>query len=176
MNPLLIFCLLFCACSVSASGTTAADDLQLRVELTTGERSRDSSSQTTTITIAPRVNTIIWERTFRGFRGRRGETPPSRKEYKLSPADRRKLSALLKSTSLLVTDSIALPRDPATYQYFAVSIESALGGKRGAINISGSRTAVAVREQKLYRDSMALVKELYRIINSQGGSVVFQEL
>jgi hypothetical protein len=152
----------------------AAGDLQLRLELTTGERSKDSSSQTTTISIAPHVNTIVWERTFSGHRGGNSSL---RRDYKLSLADRQKLTTLLESKSLLVANSIELPEDyPPTHQYFSISIESALGDRKGAISISGPRTAAQVKEQKVYQDSIALIKELYRIINSQGGRVVFQEL
>ena len=175
MKALLILCLLFCACSVPASGI-AADDLQLRVDVTTGENSRDSSSETTTITIALRAKAIVLEKTSSGYHGSSGKTPPSPREYKLSPADREKLIALLESKNLLVTNTIELPADPSTYFYFALSIESALGNKKGAISIGGPRTAVSVKEEKLYQDSIALVTELYRIINSQGGNEVLEEL
>jgi hypothetical protein len=173
MKFLIVLSLMFCACSAQASGN-AAGDLELRVELTTGERSRDSSSQTTTISIAPHVDAIVWEQTFSG---RRRATPPLHREYKLSPANRQKLIALLESKSLLVTNSIELQEDyPPTHQYFIISVESALGGKNGAISITGPRTAVKVNDEKLYQDAIALVKELYRIINSQGGRVIFEEL
>lgn len=170
---LLISLPLLCACSVPVSGR-GTGGLQLRVELVTGERSKDSSSQTTTISIAPPGNTIVWEQTYGGHHG--GASPPARKEYKLSSADTRKLIGLLESESLLATNSIKLPEDPATHLYFALSIESALDGKKkGAVNISGPRTAVAVKEKGVYRDAVALVRELYQIINRQGGHVVFDE-
>ncbi|MGB8507000.1 MAG: hypothetical protein WCD76_01215 [Pyrinomonadaceae bacterium] len=176
MKPLIVLCLLFCVCSLPGFGG-AADDLELRVELTTGERSKDSSSQTTTISIAPQVNAIILERSFSGFHGRSGSgDASSRREYKLSSADRRKLIELLESKNLLVTDSIELPEDPATHQYFDISIESALGGKKGVLNLRGPRTAVQVKEKRLYQDSIVLVREIYRIINDQDKSIVFQEL
>ena len=172
MKHLLIFCLLFCACSVPAY-SNASSDLQLRVELTKGEHSKDSSSRTTTISIEPGVNTIVLEETTSGFHGHRRGTPPSRKEYKLSPADRRKLIALLKSKNLLVTKSIELPSGSSNYHYFAISIESAVGGKKGAISISGPATAEQVKEERLYQDAMALVEELRRIISRQDKSIVF---
>ena len=172
MKAPLILCLLFCACSAPASGS-APRALQLRVQVTTGERSKDSSSQTTTISITSGAKTIVWEETSSG--GRR-TTPHFHKEYELTPADLQKLIQLLESKRLLVTKSIELPRDLATYQYFVISIESALRDKKGAIRISGPRTAVEVKEQKLYQDSMALIKELYRIVNSHGGSVGLRNL
>jgi len=146
-------------------------DLRLRVELTTGERSRDSSSQTTTITVAP--GAIVWEQTYGG---RRGRTPPVRKEFKLSSADRKKVEKLIKSRDLIVTDSIKLPRDTSTYEYFAVSFDLTLDGRKGAGSIEGPRTAVKVREEKLYQDTVALVKELYQIINRQDKSILYEEL
>jgi hypothetical protein len=169
----LVSLLLMCAYSAPVSGQ-GTGGLQLRVELVTGERSKDSSSQTTTISISPPGNTIIWEQTYGGHRG--GATPPARKEYKLSSAETRKLIGLLESKSLLATNSIELPEDPTTHLYFALSIESALDGKKqSAVNIRGPRTAVAVKEKSVYQDAVALVKELYQIINRHGGRVVFEE-
>lgn len=169
----LVSLLLVCACSAPVSGQ-GTGGLQLRVELVTGERSKDSSSQTTTISISPPGNTIVWEQTYGGHHG--GATPPARKQYKLSSAETRKLIGLLESKSLLTTNSIELPQDPSTHLYFALSIESALDGKQqGAVNIRGPRTAVAVKEKSVYQDAVALVKELYQIINRHGGRVVFEE-
>jgi hypothetical protein len=170
---LLISLPLVCACAAPVSGQ-GTGGLRLRVELVTGERSKDSSSQTTTISIASPGKTIVWEQTYGGHHG--GASPPARGEYKLSSADARKLIGLLESKSLLATNSIELPEDPSTHLYFALSVETALDGKqKGAVNIRGPRTAVAVKEKTVYRDAVALVKELYQIINRQGGHVVFDE-
>ena len=169
----LLSLLLACACSAPASAQ-GTGGLRLRVVLVTGERSKDSSSQTTTISISPHGNTIVWEQTYGGHHG--GATPPARKEYRLSSAETRKLIALLESRSLLATNSIELPEDPTTHLYFALSVESALGGKKqGAVNIRGPRTAVALKEKSVYQEAVALFKELYQIINRHGGRVVFEE-
>jgi hypothetical protein len=172
MRRLLI---LTCACllvvahasSVPAQGT---DELRISVGWTTGERSRDSSSQTTTLTVEG--SSIVAQKTFGG---RRRGTPPSRKQFKLSSADKVDLLKLMRSNNLLVTDSIELPLDAPVF-YFRISVDWALAGKKGAINISGPRTAVKVKEEKLYQKTVALVKELYRIMNSQDETVLFQEL
>jgi hypothetical protein len=174
MKTLIILFLLLCACSAPVCGH-GTGNLQLRVELVTGERSRDSSSQTTTISIASPGNTILWEQTYGGYHGGAAPPHPARKEYKLSSAEKQKLIGLLESKSLLVTNSIEVPKDPATYLYFALSIECALDSKKGAINISGPRTAVAFKEKSVYQDDIALVKELYRIINRHGTHAVFDE-
>jgi hypothetical protein len=167
-NALTILALLICACSVSGSGT---DELHIGVRLTTGEQSKDSSSNTTTITVER--DAIVWEET--SSRDRRMGTPPLRKEFKLSPADKGNLLKLIKSNNLLVTDSIELPR-AAPNSYFKISVALTLGEEKGAIHISGPRTAVKVKEEKLYQNTLTLVKELYRIMNSQDKGVLFEEL
>ncbi len=75
-------CLFFVAsaCSVFGNGT---DELHIGVALTTGEHSKDSSSHTTTITVAR--NSIVWETTSSG---REREMSPVPKKFRLLPADR----------------------------------------------------------------------------------------
>jgi hypothetical protein len=171
MKLLLIAGLLLSVCLSTGVGQSA-DDLTLRIKLTTGERSKDSSSQITTLTIAPGANTIVWGRTFSGGRRR---TPPESKEFTLAPADRAALLKLIRARDLLVTNSIAIP-DDSGYAYFAISVGLILDGKKGTISISGPRTAAKVKEEKLYQDTLALVKEIYRIINAQDKTVRFEEL
>ena len=163
-------CLLFaaCACSVSAH---PADELHIGVRLTTGERSRDSSSETTKITVEQ--DTIVWEKTFGG---RRRATPPSRKDFKLSSAEQRNLLTLIRSSNLVVTDSIERPRKSSNYRYFEISVELTLDEKKGAISISGMRTAVEVKAEKPYQNTMTLVKELYRVMNLQDNSMTFVDI
>jgi hypothetical protein len=164
MNKFLIVTfagLLLGACAYSVSGY-ATDELQIGVRLTTGERSRDSSSETTNITVEQ--DKIVWEKTFTG---RRRATPSSRKEFKLSSADKRILLTLIRSNNLLITDSIERPRKSSNYRYFEIFVELAMDAQKGSISISGMRTDVEVKEEKLYQNTIALVKELYRITNLQ---------
>jgi len=163
-------CLFFVACACSVSGS-ATDELHIVVALTLGERSKDTSSQTTTITVER--DAILWKQTFSG---RRNAAPSLRKEFQLSPADKENLRKLIGSNNLLVTDSIELSQDGSNYRYFRISVDLILGVKKGVINISGPRTAVEVKEEKLYQKTIIVVKELYRIMNSQDKSVHFEEL
>jgi hypothetical protein len=140
--------------------------------LTTGERSKDSGSQTTTITVER--DAIAWAQTFAGSSRRRPPSP--RKVYHLSPAERRKLLELIEANNLLVTDSIALPRPSSNYRYFEVSVGLTLGGKKGAVNISGPRDAAGVKDERLYQSTLAFIEELYRIMNGHDKSVHFEEL
>jgi hypothetical protein len=158
-----------CVCSVFGNG---ADALKIRTALVTGERSKDSGSNTTTITVEREV--IVLEKTSN--RERRMGKPPLRQEFKLSPADKAGLLKLIEANNLLVTDSIELPQDTSYYRYFRISVDLTLDERKGAINISGPRTAVAVKEEKLYQNTLTLVEELYRIINAQDKTVRFEEL
>ena len=164
-NALAILTLIICACSIPTS-ESERDGLQISVRLTTGERSRDSSSQTTTITVER--DEIVWTSgTSDGFRTR---PAPERKEFKLSPADKERLVKLIRSNNLLVTDRIYLPQDAPGF-YFSVSVDLTLGKKQVGINISAPRNAVKVKEEKLYQNTLTLVTELYRIMNRQDKSV-----
>ncbi|MET0650034.1 MAG: hypothetical protein ABW208_25785 [Pyrinomonadaceae bacterium] len=164
-------CLFFVACVGSASGR-GTDELLVSLRLTTGERSKDSGSQTTTITVER--DAIAWAQTFAGSRRRSPNAP--RKVYKLSPAEKRNLLELITSNNLLVTDSIELPRPSSNYQYFEVSVDLTLGGKKGAVNISGPRNAARVKDERLYRSTRLLIEELYRIMKGHDKSVHFEEV
>ena len=115
----------------------------------------------------------MWQK--ESFGGRRTRTSPLRKEFELSPADKQILLKLIDANNLLVTDSIELPQAAPVF-YFKISVDLTLGEKKGAINISGPRTAVKVKEEKLYQNTLILVKEIYRIMKIQDKSVLFEEL
>lgn len=83
---------------------------------------------------------------------------------------------MIRANNLLVTDSIEIPREASNFAYFEISLDLTLGEKKGAINISGPRTAVTVKEEMLYQHTLAVITELYRIMHSQDKSVVFEEL
>lgn len=170
---LIVICagLFIVTCAGSASGR-GTDELLVSVRLTTGERSKDSGSQTRTITVER--DAIAWAQTFAGS-SRRRPNPP-RKVYKLSPAEKRNLLGLVNSNDLLVTDSIELPRPSSNYQYLEVSIDLTLGGKKGAVNIRGPRNAAGVKDKPRYRSARLLIEELYRIMNGHDESVHFEEL
>jgi hypothetical protein len=166
-----------CACLFFAAGARSVlgksmDELHISIWLMTGERSKDSGSNTTTITVER--DKIVWEKT--SSRDRRMKLPPERKEFKLSPADKGNLLDLIRSNNLLVIDSIELPEAPSPNRYFRISVELTLDEKKGQIKISGPRTAVLVKEEKLYQNSLTLVKAIHRIMKTQDKSSYFEEL
>ena len=170
-TALTFLALLLCVNALPACAQ-GLNDLSIRVTLKHGERSKDSSSQTTTITVTG--DAIVWEKTFSGHRSR--IPPPERKEFALSAADKSALLKVIESENLLVTDSIQLPEDPSSYSYFEISIGLALADKKGAIRINGPMSADKVKDEVLYQHTLALVKELYRILHSQDRSIYLEGL
>ena len=170
-TALTLLTLLLCGGFVLACGQ-GQGDLSIRVTLKHGEQSKDSSSQTTWITVTG--DAIEWERIFSGHHDR--IPPPEKKEFPLSPADKSGLIKLIESENLLVTDSLKLPDDSSTYSYFELLVGLALADKKGAIRITGPMSADRVKDQVLYQRAEALVKELYRILHSQDRSIYLEGL
>jgi hypothetical protein len=171
-------CLLFVACANSVSGNETGE-LLIRVVLTTGtstklpggEQDRNDYYQTTKITVER--DAIVFEKTLSGHRLRR--TAPLQK-FRLSPANKRNLLKLIKSNDLFVKDSISLPYDDSRFRFFRISVALTLGEMKGTIKLDGAMTAVKIREEKLYRSTLNLVKELYRIMSRQDKSIRFGEI
>ena len=170
-TTLTLLTLLLCISAVPAYAR-GPNDLSIRVTLKHGEKSKDSSSQTTWITVSG--SAIVWEKIFSGHRSR--IRPPEKKEFALSSADKNGLVKLIESENLLVSDSIKLPEDSTSYSYFELSVGLALADKKGAINISGPMTADKVKDEVLYQHTLALVKELYRILHSQDRNIYLEGL
>lgn len=171
MKKLIVLTLLLCAVPLFARADKA-DTLSLRLTMTRGERSRDSNSATTAITI--NGETLLYKKTYGGrLRGRAPET----KELKLKAEDQRNLIKLIQDRNLLRKDSIE--REQAVsgiYFYFDLSIEAAVNQSTGSVHIKGSRKASDLKEEKLYKDAMALIEELFAIIHRTDEEVVFEPL
>ena len=155
-----------------ASSAATSDHLKIVVESTTGEQSKDGNSLTTKITVEGVA--VTWEQSAGGSRAR-GKAVPERKRFKLAPAERENLLKLVREGGLLATESLRLPQRPPVF-YFALRVQTSMGNEKGAIEISGPRAAVEIQEKKLYRSSLTLVNELYRIMNTHDKSIVFEEL
>ena len=169
MNRKLALLLLLMAVGGSALAEAIAS-LRLEVALTIGERSKDSSSETQTITVER--NKIAWEQSSTGHGG--DNSAGLRKEFPLSASEQENLRKLIRANDLLVTETIDLPRSTPNF-YFELSIDSALDEKKGVVKISGPRSATAVREEALYRKALPLVHELYRILHAHDKNIRFEE-
>lgn len=171
MKKLLVLTLIICAASLIVVGGSA-DALYVQVTLVTGERSRDSNSSTTTITITD--SALVYEKTYHG---RRGNRTPERKEFTLKDADKANLIALIKNHNLLRTEQIEREeKQSGIRRYFALSVKADVNGRKGFISIKGPRNATDIGDEKLYKDAVVLAEEIYKIIGSADDTIVYPRL
>jgi hypothetical protein len=169
MKRVVALLLLLCAFPFVASG---ADVLNLKLRMTTGERSRDSNSMTTSITVSG--GTIVYNVSY-GGRNRGRE--PEQKEFKLEKADQKRLIELIKAKNLLVTKSVERTVDDSgPSYYFELSLSTETNGSKGLISIKGPRKAPDIKDSDLYKNTIALVDAIYEIIHRTDEKIDYEPL
>lgn len=169
---LLLPALLICLCTSPSLGRKT-DDLYISITLKRGERSRDSGSRTTTISLAQ--DQIIYERSYHGMGASRQK--PVRKEFRLGAEEKERLIELIRARILLVEDTVKYPlANSGIVRYFEISVRLKLNGQTGAVSIEGPRNAVKIKDQKLYQNSTALIEEIYRILNLMDKEITYEAL
>ncbi|MDT4968152.1 MAG: hypothetical protein QOJ64_2889 [Acidobacteriota bacterium] len=171
MKSLVAMALLLCAGPLLASGGGAAD-LHLQITMTRGERSKDSNSSTTTLTISG--GKLVYKTTFGGRNSGRAVAP---KEFALTSQDLKTIIKLIMDRKLLRTASIERERDVSgIYRYFELSINAVVDGSEGLINIKASRKATDLKDDELYKDSIALIDQIYKILHRFDEDVDYEPL
>jgi hypothetical protein len=166
MMPNLFRCLAALLLVATGVGFTPAkpidDDFNLVVTLVTGERGKDSNSTTTTLTLSG--DKLVYHQGYHGAHS--SGRAPFKKEYSLTTSDRDELIRSLREKSLLVTKTLTtLSPVKGPGSYFTLVIRSKLSGKEHSVTIDLPRDAPKVKADRLYRDSVSLVQQLYRVIN-----------
>lgn len=147
------------------------DDFSLSISLTRGERSRDSNSQTTAINIKGR--TLLYEKSYRGYRASKREAV--KKSFQIKEADVLRLKSLIRDKGLLVSDSLAVAEEESgVRRYFAITLNINQDGKKSIITISGPSEAAAIKEKKIYQSADALLEAVYEIINEQDAGIGYE--
>jgi hypothetical protein len=140
------------------------DDFSLNIALTRGERSRDSHSQTTRITL--KGDELTYEKSYRGARG--AKSVPVKKSFKIRTEDRERLKKLVRDNGLLSSVAAAVADEgTGVRRYFNISLDISLDGKKSGIEVSGPRSAVEIKEQKAYQKASALLAAVYQILSGQ---------
>ncbi len=162
------------ACASIARGDPpGGKDFYLEVTIVTGEHSRDSNSATSTLTVLS--GSLAYEQTYQGARSNRRQ--PVKKEYKLTKEDQDLLIELLNKGKLLVTRTISRPpQQKVSSRYFELSIRSRLKGKESVVSIDASPNTSELKVHRLYRGSVAVIEELYKIINRTDPDVTIPSL
>lgn len=167
ISPLIALILLFSTVPAVAARSGAASDLYVSISLTKIERSRDSSSRRTNITVSG--DDVVYERTYRG--SGRDRLEHVRKEFKITGEEIKRLEKIVRDQDLLTSGSLEYPATGGGYMYFEISLDVRLDGKQARIEMSGPSKAAGVRDEKLFKNSNALLEEIFRIINAQDKEV-----
>jgi hypothetical protein len=171
MKKLIALTLLLCATPLLACAGNP-DTLFLQIKITRGERSKDSNASAVELTLTGEK--LIY-RTISGRRTSGRAVAP--REFKLNDEEQRRLVKLIKDRNLLRTDLIERAQEESgIYFYFELSLKVVVNGKEGLIQLKGSRKANALKEEKLYKDAVALIEELYNIIQRTDKRVVYESL
>lgn len=170
MKKALILALLVCSLYIPAAGA-AKDDFTISLTLKTGERSRDSNAQTTTIQLTG--DNLVYEQTYSGRQPASRE--PVRKEFKLKGSEIARLKSLVKERNLLGSGVLNFTPSAEQHNYFEMSIKITLKGIIASQELSGPRSALNIKDEKVYQKSIALLQELYRLINLRAQDIIYQE-
>lgn len=139
------------------------DDFSLGISLTRGERSRDSHSQTTRITLKGRE--LLYEKSYSGYRGG-ARSVPVRKSFRIRNEDVKHLKKLVRDEDLLTSDTLAVAgAGGGIRRYFEIVLNINLDGKKSYIEISAPRNATEIKEKRAYRKSYALLDAVYKILS-----------
>lgn len=171
MNKLLALALMLFASASLAFGDDQ-NQLKLQIIMTRGESSRDSHSVKTTIAVSGQKLTYT-----RSYTGRLSGRAPERKEFDLTADDVRKIADWVKSKNLLVTENVERSGGPkGSYLWFDLRIRSEVDGATGLINIRGPRGDTSFDEARVYKDSVALIEQLYEILHRLDKDLVYVRL
>lgn len=170
MKKVFILALLVCSLPLLATGRTK-DDFTLSLSLTTGEHSRDSNATTTTIRLTG--NTLVYEQTYSGYSPSRRE--PVRQEFKLKAGEIAGLKSLIKEKNLLGSGVLNFTPNAEQRTYFEMNVRITLKGIIATQELSGPRNAVNIKEERVYQKSIALLQELYRLINLRDKEISYRE-
>lgn len=149
-----------------------ADDFSLSITVTRGERSRDSHSQTTRITLKGRD--LLYEKSYAGFRGG-ARSEPVKKSFRLSQEDVEKLKKVVRDNQLLTSDSLALASaEGGVRSYFEIALGINMDGRKSGLEITGPRDAAGIKEKQIYRRAQALLDAVYSILVAQDKEIGYE--
>lgn len=148
------------------------DDFSLDITLTRGERSRDSHSQTTRITL--RGNELLYEKSYAGFRGG-ARTAPVKKSFRLREEDRERLKKLVRDKEFSEDyEFVVADEEAGIRRYFDLKLNITLDGKKSVGHFYGPRASSRFKEQSNFLKADALLDALYTILAAQDKEIGYE--
>ena len=146
--------------TTSIFATTGDSAMHLSLSITEGERSRDSHSTTTIITL--NGNQLVYDQFYSGFRAINRK--PIRKKIDLSKEEISRLTVVINRTALLSSSTIKRPANDYG-RYTDVTLKLGLGKQKSVITLSGMMKEM--ENEKLYQDVKTLKEEIEQIVDSR---------
>jgi hypothetical protein len=141
------------------------------ISLTRGERSRDSHSQTTRITL--KGQELLYEKSYTGRGGSR--SVPVRKSFRLRDEELEQLKKLVRDTELLKSDTLSAPEgESGMRRYFRIALNINLDGQKSYIEISGPRNATEIKEKRIFQKANTLLDAVYKILSEQDKEIGYE--
>lgn len=149
-----------------------AEDFSLDISLTRGERSRDSHSQTTRITLKGRE--LVYEKSYRGYNGG-ARSAPVKKSFTIKDEDVGRLKKIVLDNNLLTSDSLEVEgATGGVRQFFELALNINLGGKKSSIEVSAPRSATEIKDKPSYRNANALLDAVYTLLVEQDKEIGYE--
>ncbi|HEX8747724.1 MAG TPA: hypothetical protein VF717_11040 [Pyrinomonadaceae bacterium] len=147
------------------------EDFSFSISLTRGERSRDSHSQTTRITL--KGQELLYEKSYAGRGGSR--SVPVRKSFRLRDEELEQLKKLVRDNELLTSDTLAAAEaESGVSRYFRIALNINLGGRKSSIEVSGPRNATEIKEKRAYQKANALLDAVYKILAERDKEIGYE--
>lgn len=148
------------------------DDFSLNITLTRGERSRDSHSQTTRITL--KGSELLYEKSYTGFRGG-ARSVPVKKRFRLTEEERERLKQLVRDKEFSEDYQFSVPEEESGIRrYFDLKLNITLDGKKSALHVSGPRTSARFKEQANFQKAYALLDAVYTILAARDKEIAYE--
>jgi hypothetical protein len=170
MRKVVTLALLLCSLTLAAQAMQR-DDFSISLSLTIGERSRDSHAENVVIRLEG--NAFTYEQTYSGA-GASNRTSTNIK-FKLKGDEIARLKSLVKEQNLTGTGSLKFEPAAGQFTYFELNIRVTLRGIIATQELSGPRNAANIKTERVYQKSIALLRELYRLINLRKKEISYQE-
>ncbi|MDX6692523.1 MAG: hypothetical protein QOF02_126 [Blastocatellia bacterium] len=170
MRKVVVLALLICSLAFAARAAER-DGFTIALSLIIGERSRDSHAETTNIRLEG--DKLTYEQTYSGAGASKRKS--EHLEFKLKSGEVERLKSLVKEQKLTGTGSLRFEPAAGQFNYFELNIKVTLRGIIATQELSGPRGAANIKDERVYQKSVALLRELYRLINLRDKEISYQE-
>ena len=170
LKGLLAVILVLCAVAQSTAAQAAVEP-DISLSITKGEHSKDSHSTTQSIQL--KGGQLVYDETYQGRRA--PGSKPLHKVLRLKAAEVKSLLEIIRQRELLTSGNKEFELQEG-FNYFDISLQIKADGKDSSITLSGNPRHPDIKTDRLFQNAEALIKEIFRIIQSQDKNLDYRSL